>query len=459
MVLWVFSLAIAPHRTMIGRDAPRPRDHRLRSKREQPRPTVNTDPPGPYVVTTLTTLGEIEKLASEWALLERRTERPIFFQSAAWSLVACRLFAALDAKSFRPLVLVIRRGPDLVAIAPFRVVTRGPVRLAVDLTDPFGQYGDVLIADDEDAETIIATVITALHWTKGLDALLTRRVRADSPLRAAIGHGGFAASAFDAAPFVDLRPYPTFGSYHETVNAKTRKNLRNLRNRLARLGSVTHRVLAGEEILKVIELSLAGRLRWLDEQGFTSTAFDDPAFRGFVESVGELGRRGELPLLAMGLYCGDVPVSLQWGFVHRGRYYAYIAARNPEFDPYSPGRLHLEDVIQTCHGRGIPICDLLTPAARYKLTWTDEATEVVDVAVPFSLRGRVVLDLWNPRLPTAATAYCTALPTRVRPPPRQFVGGSPVRANVGFDGTVLVPPDGERVEEGPDRPLSHGDRI
>jgi CelD/BcsL family acetyltransferase involved in cellulose biosynthesis len=375
--------------------------------------------PNRYIVTPLATPAEIEAIAGEWSELERRCARPIFFQSATWSMLACRVFADLQGTSFAPLVLAVRRGPELVAVAPLRVVRRGPLRLAVDLTDPFGQYGDVLIADDADAETIVSEIIVALRATNRVDALLMRRVRADSPVRSVLGRGGFEASAHDGAPFVDFRAFPTFESYHGTVNAKSRKNLRNLRNRLARVGAVTSRVFSVEEIDQAIELSLAGRLRWLDEQGLTSTAFDDPAFRTFVERVAELGRRGEIPLLAMGLYCGDVPVSLQWGFVHGGRYYAYVAARNPEFDAYSGGRLHLEDVVHTCHGRGIAVCDFLAPAVRYKLTWTDEVTPVVDVAFPFSIMGRVVLDVWNRRLRVTAKKYYSRLPASLRRVVRQ----------------------------------------
>jgi CelD/BcsL family acetyltransferase involved in cellulose biosynthesis len=390
-------------------------------------------------VTALTTLAEIEAFAGEWTELEGRTDRAVFFQSAVWSLLACRLFAELDRDGFEPLVLAVRRGATLVAIAPFRVVTRGPVRLAVDLTDPFGQYGDLLVADSEDGPAIMAQVVAALRATKRVDALLVRRVRADSPVRSVIGHDGFAASALDAAPFVDLRPYPTFASYHETVTAKTRKNLRNFRNRLGRLAPVTHRIVVGDEIREIVDLSLAGRLRWLDEQGLTSTAFDDPAFRAFVARVAELGGRGELPLLAMGLHCGEVAVSLQWGFVHRGRYYAYVAARNPEFDPYSPGRLHLEDVVRTCYEQGIAVCDFLAPAARYKLSWTDDAVEVVDVAIPFTVRGRLVLDLWNRRLRTAAKTYYGRLPASVRRFVRQFVSGTPAERNTPTDDGGLNP--------------------
>jgi CelD/BcsL family acetyltransferase involved in cellulose biosynthesis len=366
-----------------------------------------------YRVARLTSLDALEALAPEWTALEARTKRATFFQSAAWSLAACRPLAG-QTEITDVLVFAVYRGLDLVAVAPFKIISRGPVRLAVDLTDPFGQYGDVLIADGVDALTVMTHVIEALRNTANLDGLLMRRVRADSPARHVVDLGGFKASAADAAPYVDLRPHATFDSYYSGVNAKTRKNLRNLRNRMARGAPVTHRVVDNDDIANVIAESFEGRLRWLEQQGLPSTAFDDPVFRAFVERIGELGRRGELTLLAMGLYCGDVPVSLQWGFVHGGRYYAYIAARNPDFDAYSPGRIHLEEVIRTCHARGIEVCDFLAPGARYKFTWTDDATEVLDIAVPFSFKGRLLLDLWNRRLRVMAKAVYARLPPSLR---------------------------------------------
>jgi CelD/BcsL family acetyltransferase involved in cellulose biosynthesis len=190
--------------------------------------------------------------------------------------------------------------------------------------------------------------------------------------------------------------------------------LRNLRNRLARIAPVSHRVAAGDDVRRIIDESFEGRLRWLDEHGIPSMAFGHPAFGAMLGGIRALAQRGELTVMAMGLYCGDEPVSLQWGFVHRDRYYAYIAARNPEFDAYSPGRLHLEDVIRTCFERGIGVCDFLAPAARYKLTWTEQATRVVDIVVPFSLNGRLWLGLWNRRLRPAIKSQYGRLPRWLR---------------------------------------------
>jgi CelD/BcsL family acetyltransferase involved in cellulose biosynthesis len=378
-----------------------------------PRDAARAAPLSP-AVTAVQTWAEIAAIAREWSELEQQSGVASFFQSPAWSLLAHRTFREIYRDKFKPLIMTVRRGRKLIAVAPLRIVRVGPVRLAIDLTDPFGQYGGMLIADDADRNAIVANVLATLRSATGIDGLSLRRVRVDSHAYPALLQHGFATGAPDAAPFVDLRLYPDFAAYHHTLNAKSRKNLRNLRNRLARIAPVHHRVATGDDVWQVIDQSFEGRLHWLDEHGIPSMAFGHPAFSAMLAGIRGFADRNELSLLAMGLYCGDDPVSLQWGFIHRGRYYAYIAARNPAFDDFSPGRLHLEDVIRTCFERNIQICDFLAPAARYKLTWTETATDVTDVAVPFTLAGRLWLDAWSRRLRPALKNHYAQLPLWLR---------------------------------------------
>jgi CelD/BcsL family acetyltransferase involved in cellulose biosynthesis len=368
----------------------------------------------PHETAVLTRPAEIAALAGEWRDLERRSGQPAFFQAPTWSMLACRAMDGIGGRRFQPCVVTVRRGRELVAVAPLRIAKAGPLHLATDLGDPFGQYGGMLIADDANAEVVVGEVCAALEDRGDVDGLCLRRVRADSPAHAPLVRRGFVASGREAAPYIDLRPHADFRAFQQTVNAKTRKNLRNLRNRLGRIAPVTHRVADGGDLDGVIAQSCAGRLRWLDEHGIPSMAFGHPAFPDLLAGLRRLAQQGDLTVLAMGLYCGDVAVSLQWGFVHRGRYYAYIAARDPAFDACSPGRLHLEDVIRTCFERDIAICDFLAPSVPYKLTWTDRATEVVDIAVPFSFGARLWLDAWNRRLRPAIKSRYAQLPVWLR---------------------------------------------
>ena len=99
--------------------------------------------------------------------------------------------------------------------------------------------------------------------------------------------------------------------------------------------------------------------------------------------------------MAMSLTIDDQPVADQWGFVFNGRYYAYVATWQPEFEEASPGKLHLEEVIRACHERGLGVADFLMPAVRYKFTWTETAVPVADYALPLSLSARLQFSLWS----------------------------------------------------------------
>jgi CelD/BcsL family acetyltransferase involved in cellulose biosynthesis len=361
----------------------------------------------------LTTLAAIEALAPDWAALEARAARPVFFQSAAFVLYAARHFAADPARPFAPLVVTVRQHGALVAVAALKLVARGPVRLALDLTDPFGQYGDILSADTVDADAVLTAIVRELA-RHGADGLLLRRVRADSPFRRPLAARGFLAGESEGAPFVALGAYPDFDGFHRTVNVHTRKNLRNLRNRIARAAPPVHRVYAGPERARKLEESFERRLEWLADRGLTSTAFAEGGFRRFVTGLAEPTGGLAPRILAMGLEAGTDVLALQWGFVHGDRYYAYLAARNAAYDAVSPGRLLLEDVMRTVHAEGLATVDLLAPAVPYKLSWTETVTDVTDIAVPFSLTGRLVLDLWNRRARPFLRRRFLALPLPLR---------------------------------------------
>src|SRR5690606_34071645 len=92
---------------------------------------------------------------------------------------------------------------------------------------------------------------------------------------------------------------------------------------------------------------------------------------------------------------GGETIAEQWGFVHRGQYYAFVASRDFTHSEESPGKLHLGEVIRACSERGITRCDLGVPAMPYKLTWATDTVPVHDYALPVNATGWVVLHLWD----------------------------------------------------------------
>jgi CelD/BcsL family acetyltransferase involved in cellulose biosynthesis len=116
----------------------------------------------------------------------------------------------------------------------------------------------------------------------------------------------------------------------------------------------------------------------------------------------------------MSLTHNGTPIAEQWGFVHGGRYYAFVASRDFTMGEESPGKLHLKNVIETGFTRGLSTVDLLVPVMPYKLTWASGVTEVQDYAVPVSLKGRARVHLWDQMLRPLVKAAYLALPQGVR---------------------------------------------
>ncbi|MGH6926506.1 MAG: GNAT family N-acetyltransferase [Propylenella sp.] len=352
-----------------------------------------------------------DALLPEWRELEDIAAGPALFQSSAW----CRTVYdhhERSAQKFEPLVVTLRDRGKLVGLLPLQRVALGMTRIATGFGEPYQQYTDVLLAPDA-PKNAAARLLDAASRLPGCEGVSLLKIRDDSPLAALLAERGAIRSNEDAAPFVDLTPFADFKAYYATINAKTRKNMRNARNRLARGGELLHRVLTDPaEIDALVARAHAGRERWLEELGLTSRAFRDPTFGAFARSLAEPA--SGLAVMAMSLTLDGRPVADQWGFVFNNRYYAYVATWAPEFEEASPGKLHLEEVIRSCHERGIAVADFLMPAVRYKFTWTDQAVPVADYSLPLSLRARLYTSLWSARLRPALKRLALRLPANLR---------------------------------------------
>jgi CelD/BcsL family acetyltransferase involved in cellulose biosynthesis len=362
-------------------------------------------------VSVATDRAAFDALEAEWTELDRVAEGATLFQSFGW----CR--AVFDhhqrsGQAFSPLVLTLREAGRLVGLLPLQRQESSVTRVATGFGEPYQQYSDVLLAPDAPANAAERLFEAACRLPK-IDGINLLKVRDDSALAPLLRAKGAIRSNEDAAPFVDLRPYPEFDSYLGTINAKTRKNMRNTKNRLARSGTLGHSVAAEPaDVAALVERAHAGRERWLAEQGLTSRAFRDPTFGAFAAAVASPD--SALKVMAMSLTLDGKPIADQWGFVHNRRYYAYVATWAPEHEEASPGKLHLEQVIRACHERGVGVADFLMPAARYKFTWTDQAVAVADYALPISFAARMEFSLWSGGLRPFLKRTALKLPAGVR---------------------------------------------
>jgi CelD/BcsL family acetyltransferase involved in cellulose biosynthesis len=153
------------------------------------------------------------------------------------------------------------------------------------------------------------------------------------------------------------------------------------------------------------------RLDWMQQHARTSPAFRDPDFRALVEG---LITAVDMDLLGFSFASKDSELSTQWGFSYLGRYYAYMSGKNPRFDEFSPGRLHLGMVIEACKNRNIDILELMAPASDYKLTWSDRTRRLHNIVMPFTVHGYMLLNIFTGKLLPATRSASRLLPHAVR---------------------------------------------
>ncbi len=332
-----------------------------------------------------------EALEAHWRALEARCSDACLFQSFDW----CRNFIE-HARALKPVdirIFVARDSKGMAAILPLAVQMETGISVLTGLAEPFQQYTNMLMRPECDPQAVFGALLPAIK-ASGADYLHLGQVRRDSDLYAGCNGQVPVSGEEDGAPFVAIGSHESFEAYHSTVNSKTRKNLRNAKNRLEREAPVTHVAARDGKILaEVIDRSFEGREAWLERQGLTSRAFRNSGFEAFVNRFKQPGLVG-VDAIAFSLKHGDKPIADQWGFVYKGRYYAFIAGWDEAYSEASPGKLHLGNILECCHEQGIKIADFMIPAARYKFTWAKDAVIVQDHVMPLTRRGQIHNAVW-----------------------------------------------------------------
>ena len=352
-------------------------------------------------VRLISDLEALDALRQDWCALEAvaSDHGATFFQSHAWCRHVVRIRQASPRGRFQPAIVTVYQGDELVALWPLSLQRRAGIWMFCNLDDPFGQFAGMLCRRSDWIEPCVTAALGHLRGSGMAEALCIASVLDGTPLLSALQSAGAREGSTNEAVQVDMRSAATFVDYSRTLNAKTRKNLRNAMNRLERHGDVAHVVVEKrEDLAALIRATFKGRLAWMRERGKSTDAFRDADFRPLVE---EICKADGITPIGFELRSRGEVIASQWGFVHGQRYYAYISAREHGHDQFSPGRLHLGSVIESCKGRGLDVLELMAPASRYKRMWANRVTGIRDMWLPLSWRGRVAIGAVRFGLPAA----------------------------------------------------------
>lgn len=334
-----------------------------------------------------------EDLRTDWLALDAVSSRATLFQSYHW----CALALKNEVDGCAPYICCVYDGARLVGVLPLKVIQKKFRKILTGLAEPFQEFTDMLVAKGYAPQRIFDEMHDALE-ASGADYVHFGQVRQDSALFPALKNWVPAVGELDAAPFVDLNQSADYASFHKTVRTKTRKNMRNAHNSMERSAPVFHEA-DGKGILldNVITRTFDGRSAWLEEKGLTSSAFASDEFQKYLENF-RPGNGSPIECLALSLRHGDTVIAEQWGFVYGDRYYAFISNWNSSYAKFSPGKLHLGYVIETCYEMGLSVAEFMVPSVPYKKTWATASIPVQDHVKGYTFVGKIYGTLWINKL-------------------------------------------------------------
>lgn len=357
-------------------------------------------------------------LEADWRELEDKcNDDGLLYQSFDWCANYLNFMLqskALEAGALQPKIITIRKdNGQLVALLPLGVKMVKGCKVLTGFTEPFQQYSEILL-DPETPITPISKALARAFGRCGADYLHLGYARTDSRLAKCLK--GIAKQRGDEedAPYVDLRLWPDYETYYAGIGAKSRKSMRRSINRLEHSAPLSQCLHRGErQTADLIRRVYKGRNAWLASHGLTSRAFRDEEFEAFLRCFSNTERTG-VEILAMSLCHGETAISDQWGFVYRGRYYAFMSTMDDQYRAFSPGKLHLGEAIKTCYEKGIKIVDFTVPIMPYKMTWTDKVAHLVDYMRPLTLRGFLQVYIWHCFIRPVGKKIVPALPAWAR---------------------------------------------
>lgn len=355
-----------------------------------------------------------DELEADWnSLFDRAAHSHQLFQSFNWLWHWCNHF--LDEKSGMSLsILVGRADGKVVMIWPLVRETTAGITELTWMGDPMSQYGDVLIEQMESAGDVLRAAWRHIQAMSGADVVRLRKVRKDARVTFLLEEREGEITERLVAPFLNLASAPNFAEYEKRYSSGSRRNRKRLFRRLDEQGAVTLDELdGGESVRHLMPLIMNLKRRWLASRGLVSKAFADDRITNFFADAAEGAVRPCGCRLAM-LSTAGRPAAFEIAVRCKERIALHVIVYDLDFEKSGAGILLLEQSIRNASNSGVKCYDLLAPGDTYKLDWADGSVDVMDWALPLSLKGRIFSKVYLGFLRDRLKQVHSALPTALR---------------------------------------------
>jgi CelD/BcsL family acetyltransferase involved in cellulose biosynthesis len=351
-------------------------------------------------LSMVTTLPSLVALESQWRALEQTCKHPpSVFQSFSW--IASWAKTYITDKSRTELCIITGfQGARLVFVLPMMKERRGGVTVLRWLTEPFGQYGDALVAAGQNSSAWLLNAVSFIQRLRGVDIIRLRHVRADATMAGFCRTSMQNALLVETAPYLDLTAYKDDEAYDARYSSTQRKRRKKIRKSLEELGAIEFRILPnGSASDAAMAEAIAEKNKWLQERGRQNRILKCPAHLKFLVGLSRAAKSG-VEMVTSELRAGGRPISWEIGFNFHGVHFAYITSHVNALTDLSPGRLHMDLSQRHCLAQGLKKFDLMVPNDQHKESWSSGFVETSDYYIPMtaigSLYGKVYLRTLRP---------------------------------------------------------------
>lgn len=340
-------------------------------------------------LSLVTGTAQLRALAQDWQSLEAENQTAtIVFSSFGWCMAWAETYCngAGDCGS-----LYVLAGHDedrLVFLFPLMTKHKLGLNVLTWLSEPFGQYGDVLCAKDHSARIWIKASIEFLQRLKGVDLLQLRHVRADS-LIAKYGTDQLVdARVPEEAPFLDLSAFKSEADYNARYTGAQRKRRKKIRKALEDMGRLEFTKLpVGSLADNAMQNALREKNKWLAERGRMNRVLACPLHLSFLKALSR--QYSPVSVVVTELKAGSEAVSWEIGFRFGATHFAYVTSHVNALTDWSPGRLHMDYSQRQCLRDGMATFDLMVPNDAHKETWSSGKVLTNDMFLPLSATGAI----------------------------------------------------------------------
>lgn len=336
---------------------------------------------------------DMARFETQWRELEDQAAKPSnVFQSFDWCMNWVKTNANQN-ECYQVFVVTVSQNEQCKLIWPMMIDCFGPFSVLRWLSEPFSQYGDVLVAETTEKDQLLELAWKKLKSHPTADSIRLRHVRSDSNVYKFLVDHTTDSGVCDHAPFLEIDKFPTQSAYDGRYSKSQRRRRKRISNNLAKIGEIKfEHDNQGQCFDNALNNAIAEKRKWLVARGLHSKPIMSPELAPFFNAMSSNGKT--LKPIASQLSAGDQKISYEIGLRYKNHHFGYITAHDSTLTDASPARLHMDMSQRLAIDDGLDAFDLMVPADPHKKTWSSSSVKTSEFYAPVTAKGAIYTGLY-----------------------------------------------------------------